>query len=157
LYGVAIYLLFGCSKALSSHGILDQSLFSVPIAFSTMRFLKTLVTFSSLFLVASAAPATQKDSVISSIATVSQAVQANRDAINRYHGGSLAAIPVGRKCYDCWYALREAQSKLTDTKFTPSESEEVVKQFTSLNQDSIDLLDMYREKVSYFIPHSDLY
>lgn len=112
-----------------------------------MRFLKTLVTFSSLFLVASAAPATQKDSVVSSIATVSEAVQANKDAINRYHGGSLAAIPVGQKCYDCWYALREAHSKLTDAKFTPSESEEVVKQFTSLNQDSIDLLNLYRDKV----------
>ncbi|KAJ5662753.1 hypothetical protein N7462_011679 [Penicillium macrosclerotiorum] len=125
-----------------------------------MRFLKSFVTFSSLFLVACAAPATQKDSVISSIARVSQAVQVNKDAINHYQGGSLAAIPVGRKNYDCWYALREAHSKLTDTKFTPSESKEVVKQFSSLNQDSMDLLDLYREKapllnqasVSFLVP-----
>jgi hypothetical protein len=112
-----------------------------------MRFLRTLVTFSSLFLVTLAVPATQKDSVLSSIATVSQAVQANKDAINRYQGGSLAAISVGRKNYDCWYALRQAHAKLTDTKFTPKESDEVVQHFTSLNQASIELLDLYREKV----------
>ncbi|KAJ5477548.1 hypothetical protein N7530_003057 [Penicillium desertorum] len=111
-----------------------------------MRFLRTLVNFSSLFLVTFAAPATQKDSVLSSISAVSQAVQANKDAINRYQGGSLAAIPVGRKNYDCWYALRVAHVKLTDTKFTPKESDEVVKHFTSLNQASIELLNLYRQK-----------
>jgi hypothetical protein len=112
-----------------------------------MRFLRTLVTLSSLLLVTSAVPTSQKDSVLSSIATVSQAVQANKDAISRYQGGSLATIPIGRKSYDCWYALREAHTKLTDTKFTPKESDEVVQHFTSLNQDSMDLLDLYREKV----------
>ncbi|KAF3389462.1 hypothetical protein F1880_003620 [Penicillium rolfsii] len=125
-----------------------------------MRFLKTLVALSSLVLVTSAAPATQKDSVVSSIATISQAVQANKDAINRYHGGSLSAIPVGQRCYDCWYALREAHSTLTDTKFTPSESKEVVKHFNSLNQESMELLDLYRDKapvlnqasVSFLVP-----
>lgn len=112
-----------------------------------MRFLRALVTFSSLVLVTSAVSTSQKDSVLGSIDTVSQAVQANQDAISRYQGGSLAAIPVGRKSYDCWYALREAHSKLTDTKFTSKEADEVVKHFTSLNQDSITLLDEYREKV----------
>lgn len=112
-----------------------------------MRFLRTLVTLASLVVVTPAVSTSQKDSVLSSIDAVSQAVQANQDAISRYQGGSLAAIPVGRKNYDCWYALREAHSKLTDTKFTPKEADEVVKHFTSLNQDSITLLDEYREKV----------
>lgn len=109
-----------------------------------MRFLRTLVALSSFLLVTSAS---QKDSVLNSISTVAQAVQANKDSINRYQGGSLAAIPVGRKNYDCWSALRQANSKLTDTKFTPEESAEVVQHFTRLNQASMDLLDLYREKV----------
>ncbi|OOQ84313.1 hypothetical protein PEBR_34153 [Penicillium brasilianum] len=125
-----------------------------------MRFLRTLVTLASLVVVTPAVSTSQKDSVLSSIDAVSQAVQANQDAISRYQGGSLAAIPVGRKNYDCWYALREAHSKLTDTKFTPKEADEVVKHFTSLNQDSITLLDEYREKapalnkagVSFLVP-----
>lgn len=115
-----------------------------------MHFLKTLLTFSSVFLLAAAAPESQKDNVLSSISAVSDAVQANKDAINRYQGGQLSAITVGRKNYDCWLSLREAHANLTNTKFTPKESDEVVRHFSSLNQASIELLDLYREKVRIF-------
>ncbi|KAJ6044916.1 uncharacterized protein N7446_003112 [Penicillium canescens] len=111
-----------------------------------MRFLRRLFPLVVLLVSSSTAFSDQANDALSHISTFSKMLDENQDAVNRYNGGIVAASPLAHGMLNIWTSLREANSNLQGTKFTPQESSEIVGNLTAANEASLNVLDAYREK-----------
>jgi hypothetical protein len=86
--------------------------------------------------------------VIHRTPAISETIHRNQDTIDRYKGGIIGAVPVARVNYDTWSTLRAANADLDDNiEFNDEESDMIVPNLTSINDEAIRLYDAYGTKV----------
>jgi hypothetical protein len=119
----------------------------ITIAITTMRFLHYFPTLLCL-AISSFALSDQANDIIDHTSAISKTLHKNQDAIDRYKGGIIGAVPVAWVNYDTWSALRAVNADLDDNiKFNDEESDMIVRNLTSINDEAISLYNAYETKV----------
>lgn len=112
-----------------------------------MRFLTASILLGSLLVTFAAALSDTANQILARQTAVSQALQANQDAINSYQGGLWGAATLGRRNYETWGSLRFANANITKTKLSPEDSEAITQHLNTLNNAAIDTIHAFAQKV----------
>lgn len=113
-----------------------------------MRFLQRLLLVASLPICAVLA-ATQADTTLAQISTLTKRLEANRNALNKYKRGMVATVPIGTTAYELWSALKIGNDYLQGfSPFSPEDSNDTVKALDSFMQAGTETLEAYKQKVS---------
>lgn len=119
-----------------------------------MRFLDFSVLVGLLLVPLSEALSDNANQILAHQATISQTLQANKDAIDRYQGGLWGAVELGRRNYDTWGSLRFANANLNKSKLSSEDSEAITQNLNTINDAAIDTMNAFTQKVlsSSFFP-----
>ncbi|KAL2844890.1 hypothetical protein BJX68DRAFT_269424 [Aspergillus pseudodeflectus] len=86
--------------------------------------------------------------ILDQFSTVTAALEANQATIDRYQGGLIPAVSVGKQNYDTWCAMRGANSHIYhgDNQLNGEDSDAIVQQLVALSQKATRLMQTYQDK-----------
>jgi hypothetical protein len=112
-----------------------------------MRFLAFSFLVSSLLAPLSEALSDNANQILAHQTPISQALNANKYAIDRYKGGLWGAAELGVRNYDTWGSLRSANANLNKSKLSSEDSEAITQNLNTLIDESIDIMNAFAQKV----------
>ncbi|CRG86027.1 hypothetical protein PISL3812_03030 [Talaromyces islandicus] len=112
-----------------------------------MRFPAFSVLVGFLLAPLSQALSDNANQILAHQATISQELQANKDAIDKYQGGLWGAAELAWRNYDTWASLRLANADLDKSKLSSEDSEAITKNLDNLNNAAIDTMNAFTQKV----------
>lgn len=88
-------------------------------------------------------------SILGQFSRVTDALESNQATIDRYQGGLISAVNVGKQNYDTWCAMRGANTQIDngDGHLNGDDSNAIIQQLVALNQKATRLMQVYQEKV----------